>query len=337
MAVWLINMKIDYSKYLTFTPSTGGEYYRLDIPVGVEPPAKGTKINLLGTTVVTLNTETPLDIAKGRGGPVARSMEKNGIAYLVNCLPEGHEWLKEHGSSQTKPIIRAEIAKTQEDHLRGLMGRKYLPYNNGMLFDFGKEKKLSFWMANTYIPLQIAFIKESGKIGQIEKMAPLSTRAVRSNSEYRYALELNDGWFDNNKIQIGAQVQIPGQEEQTQPAISPDVPIAQSYKDILKHINNYRMKIIIEYTTKGNIDLPPKTIEPPFEFKETAEGDADGLVTAWDCQKGRFSNFIIENIISIKDLNGNPIINTQDVERIYKNVPLTPKEEQSVKGKTGTL
>ena len=242
--------------------------------------------------------------------------------------------------------LYAEIAKTQEDHMRGLMGRKYLPYNNGMLFDFGKEKKLSFWMANTYIPLQIGFIKANGKIGQIERMVPLSTREVKSNSEYRYALELNDGWFDDNKIKIGAQVQIPGQEavegtaegvegEQQKPVITPDIPIAQSYKDILKHINNYRMKIIIEYTTKDGMDLPPKTIEPPFEFKETAEGDADGLLTAWDCQKGRFGSFIIENIVSIKDLNGNPIINTQDVEKIYKKVPLTPREEESVKGKIG--
>lgn len=234
-----------------------------------------------------------------------------------------------------KPKLYAEIAKTQEDHLRGLMGRKYMPYNHGMLFDFGKEKKLAFWMANTYIPLQIAFIKESGKIGQIERMAPLSTKSIQSNSEYRYALELNDGWFDDNKIKIGAQVQIPGTENQPQQIISPDIPITQSYKDILKHIENYRMKIIIEYTTKNGIDLTPKTIEPPFEFTETAEGDFDGLLTAWDCQKGRFSSFIIENIISIKDLNGNPITNTQDVENIYKNIPLTPKEEQSVKGKIG--
>jgi hypothetical protein len=232
--------------------------------------------------------------------------------------------------------LYAEIAKTQEEHLRGLMGRKYLPYNHGMLFDFGREKKLSFWMANTYIPLQICFIKSNGKIGQIEKMVPLSTKQIKSNSEYRYALEINDGWVDNNKIKIGAQVQIPGQEEE-KPTISPDIPIVQSYKDILKHINVYRIKIIIEYTTKENMDLPPKTIEPPFEFKDTAEGDVNGLLTAWDCQKGRFGSFIIENIISIKDLNGNPITNTQDVEKIYKNIPLTAKEEQSIKGKVDSL
>ena len=241
-----------------------------------------------------------------------------------------------------KPKLYAEIAKTPESHLRGLMGRKYLPYNNSMLFDFGKEKLLSFWMANTYIPLQIAFIKANGKIGQIERMAPLSTRAVKSNSDYRYALEVNDGWFDDNNIYIGAQAQMPemepDQEEQKpEQKISPDIPITQSYKDILKHIDNYKMKVIIEYTTKNNLDLPPKTIEPPFEFKETAEGDADGLLTAWDCQKGRFSSFIVENIISIKDLKGNPINNTQDVEKIYKNVPLTPKDEQSIKGKIGVL
>lgn len=145
------------------------------------------------------------------------------------------------------PKIYAEIAKTPEKHLYGLMGRKYLPYNHGMLFDFGKEKHLSFWMANTYIPLQVAFIKENGKIGQIESMVPLSTRSVKSNGKYRYALELNDGWFKDNKIIIGAQVQIPGEKnEQNKPNISPDIPITQSYKDILKYINDYRMKIIIE-------------------------------------------------------------------------------------------
>jgi len=235
-----------------------------------------------------------------------------------------------------KPHLYAEIAKNKEDHLRGLMGRKYLPKNSGMLFDFGKEKSLSFWMSNTYIPLQIAFIKKNGIIGQIEKMAPLSTKAIKSNSEYRYALEVNDGWFDDNKIKVKSQAQLPEENNQNQIPInpvSPDIIITQSHKDILKYIDEKRMKIIVEYTTKDGIDLPPKTIEPPFVFGETAEGDASGLFTAWDCQKGRFSSFIVENIISIKNLVGDPITSMLDVENIYKKVPLTLREEQSVKGK----
>ena len=86
--------EVDYSKYMTSTPESGGEYYRLDIPIGVPPPDNGTKLDLNGKAVITLTPKSSLDIARGRGGPVAQSMDKNGIAYLVNCLPEGHERLK---------------------------------------------------------------------------------------------------------------------------------------------------------------------------------------------------------------------------------------------------
>jgi len=230
----------------------------------------------------------------------------------------------------TNKKIYAEIARTPQEHFRGLMGRKYLSSNSGMLFDFGKEKPLSFWMSNTYIPLQIAFINENGRIGQIERMVPLSTKSVRSHGQYRYALEVHDGWFDKHGIQIGAQVALPNTSEQQ--IINPDIQIEQSKKDILKAISDYNIKIIIEYRTKDGQELPPKTIEPPFSFSDTSEGDSNGLLTAWDCQKGRFSSFIVENIISVKDLNGNPIENTQTVEQIYKNIPLSSKEQDFVRG-----
>ena len=269
---------------------------------------------------------------------------------------------------ENKTKLFAEIAKTPEQHQRGLMGRKYLPFNSGMLFDFGKEKELSFWMSNTYIPLEIAFVDKVGKVGQIEKMYPLNTRAIKSNSKYRYALEVNDGWFAKNKIQVGAQLQMPTTEEdplnnpatdqqplpepsapteqapneqgeqQEKQEVRPDIPILQSYKDILKSIQkDYKIKIVLEYITKDGVEIPPKAIETPFEFRDTAEGDADGLLTAWDSQKSHFSNFIIENILSIKDLTGKTINNVEQVEKIFKNTPLTTKDEQSIKGKMSNI
>jgi len=108
------------------------------------------------------------------------------------------------------PILRVEIAKTPLDHMQGLMGRKHLPKNSGMLFDFGKPGPRSFWMANTYIPLQIAFLDENGRVGQINSMAPLSTRPIYSKNSYRYALEVNDGWFDRNGIKVDSVIQLPG-------------------------------------------------------------------------------------------------------------------------------
>lgn len=82
-----------YEKYLSSTPENGGEYYTLSIPVGIIPPKKGDHLDLLSHKVIVFSVSSPEDIAKGRGGPVAESMIENGIAYDVNCLPEGHKWL----------------------------------------------------------------------------------------------------------------------------------------------------------------------------------------------------------------------------------------------------
>ena len=89
----MIESSIDYGEYLTFTPADGGEYYRLDIPKGIMPPKIGTRLVLNGVKVVTLKPNDSASMFAGRGGPVAKMMEENGIGYLVNCLPEGHEWL----------------------------------------------------------------------------------------------------------------------------------------------------------------------------------------------------------------------------------------------------
>ena len=83
-----------YTKYLIFTPKDAGEYYILDIPTGVIPPNVSDHLTLNGIKVVVFTVKTPDDIAKGRGGPVAKKMKQDGIAYRVNCLPEGHEYLK---------------------------------------------------------------------------------------------------------------------------------------------------------------------------------------------------------------------------------------------------
>ena len=91
-----LNAEISYEKYLEYTPQDmpGLQYYVLRIPVGVTPPSEGQKLTLRGNPVVIQSVSTPEDIAKGKGGPVAKSMITNGIGWDVNCLPEGHEWLK---------------------------------------------------------------------------------------------------------------------------------------------------------------------------------------------------------------------------------------------------
>jgi hypothetical protein len=247
-----------------------------------------------------------------------------------------------YGVMETKrSVIKAEIVKNHEDMSAGLMGRKYLSRNAGMLFDFGKDKPLSFWMANTYIPLQIAFISSKGVVKQIESMVPLSTRSVRSLGECRYALEVNDGWFNENNVKVGATVSVPGdggipssedgKSQEGQPP--PNVAIEQSFKDILKATNDYGVPVVVEYVTKDGQPLPPKRISPPIEFGETAEGDANGLVTVWDDQRARYTSLIIDNILAIKDISGNPVVNTDGVKAIFTKTPNMVQDDVSSKGK----
>jgi hypothetical protein len=75
-----------------------------------------------------------------------------------------------------------------------------------MLFIFPQKTAKSFWMQNTYVPLDIAFLDDSGKIMQIEEMFPLSTRFTVSNNPCKYAVEVNQGWFHKNNIGVGFQM-----------------------------------------------------------------------------------------------------------------------------------
>lgn len=86
------------------------------------------------------------------------------------------------------------------------MDRKTLGENDGMIFIFPRKHPQSFWMQNTYIPLDIAFLDDSGKIMQIESMAPMSTRMTTSSSPCQYAVEVNKGWFSKNNIDVGFQM-----------------------------------------------------------------------------------------------------------------------------------
>ena len=114
--------------------------------------------------------------------------------------------------------IQVELASDPDSRSVGLMKRKELPADEGMLFSWperregrlgrGEEsgaQRRSFWMHNTLIPLSIAFISDDGKILQIEDMAPLDERKVWSKDEVRFALEMNQGWFQKNNIGPDAQ------------------------------------------------------------------------------------------------------------------------------------
>ncbi len=105
--------------------------------------------------------------------------------------------------------IEVEIADTENARANGLMNRKSMAENHGMLFVFDKDRLASFWMKNTLIPLSIAFISSDGTIRQIEDMEPESLASVGSFRSVLYALEMNQGWFDERNIKPGDIVELP--------------------------------------------------------------------------------------------------------------------------------
>lgn len=103
--------------------------------------------------------------------------------------------------------LQVEIVQNDEERMRGLMHREQLPQDQGMLFVFEESRIQSFWMRNTFIPLDIAFIDANGKIIDIQRMAPLDeTQSYQSPVPVPYVLEVNAGWFERNGITVGELV-----------------------------------------------------------------------------------------------------------------------------------
>jgi uncharacterized membrane protein (UPF0127 family) len=87
-----------------------------------------------------------------------------------------------------------ELVENDADRAKGLMFRKELPEGRGMLFDFHRDQDVSFWMQNTYIPLDMIFIRGDGRILRIaENTEPLSTRMIPSGGPVRAVLEVIGG------------------------------------------------------------------------------------------------------------------------------------------------
>lgn len=103
-------------------------------------------------------------------------------------------------------VIQAEIAATPESRTIGLMNRKSLAPNHGMLFVFEQANVQCFWMRNTLIPLSIAYIDADGTIVNIADMTPQSDQSHCSTKPVRYALEMDQGWFAARGMSPGKKI-----------------------------------------------------------------------------------------------------------------------------------
>ena len=103
--------------------------------------------------------------------------------------------------------LTAEVAATNPERMQGLMHRRMMPENRGMVFVFTEVANHAMWMENTFIPLSVAFIDSNGIITNIEDMKPHTRDAHPAVKPVRYALEMNLGWFAKRGIKAGAKIE----------------------------------------------------------------------------------------------------------------------------------
>ena len=112
-------------------------------------------------------------------------------------------------SGGEKVVMNVEIADTEAEREKGLMGRTAMDEDHGMLFVFPNEQTLSFWMKDTLIPLSVAFMDSNGRIVDIQDMQPQDLTNHNSAEPARYALEVNQGFFERHGVKVGDEATLP--------------------------------------------------------------------------------------------------------------------------------
>ena len=132
-------------------------------------------------------------------------------ALLATLLFSAHVFAQQKLPATTLTIgmhlVKAELAITDEERAMGLMYRREMGPNEGMVFRFPNPKQVCMWMKNTLLPLSVAFIGDDGKIINIEDMQPETEVAHCSKRAARYALEMNQGWFRKKNIKSGTAIE----------------------------------------------------------------------------------------------------------------------------------
>ncbi|MBW1810100.1 MAG: DUF192 domain-containing protein [Deltaproteobacteria bacterium] len=110
-------------------------------------------------------------------------------------------------SAKSKITVKVEVVSRNEDRAKGLMFRQKMASDAGMLFVYQHDDDHSFWMKNTFIPLDLIFITSNMRVvGIAENTKPLSTTHISIKTSSRYILEVNAGFAKKHKIREGSQV-----------------------------------------------------------------------------------------------------------------------------------
>jgi hypothetical protein len=145
------------------------------------------------------------EVARGDEEP-AREVEA-GSETEVRVVPE--IWLEGGGTDRVR--VRIQVADDDFERERGLMYRRHLDRDAGMLFVFDPPEDVSFWMENTYIPLDVLFIDDALTIvGIVTDTVPLSLDPIEIGRPSRFVLEVNAGFVRTHGIAPGGQIELRG-------------------------------------------------------------------------------------------------------------------------------
>ncbi len=139
-----------------------------------------------------------------------------GLSLLAGCdqtepaktepLKTGADFFDIHVGAK---VVHMQLAVTPAESEHGLMDRRDLGPDDGMLFLFAKPQQMSFWMHHTPTPLDIGFFDDGGMLEEIYPMQPFDENSIHSRSTMlTLALETNQGWFGNNGVKPGAQIDL---------------------------------------------------------------------------------------------------------------------------------
>ena len=172
---------------------------------------KGVKLSVASITVM-ISVLACADITPLNN--VAQQDAQKGSVYENVAQTENEAWLDapEEDARVALKIgkinLLVEYADSPQERALGLMYRRELCDNCGMLFKFSSVRVGSIWMKNTFIPLDLAYISEQGVIVDIAPLQPHNLTPVLSSSEVLYALEMNLGWFASQDIRVGDTVSL---------------------------------------------------------------------------------------------------------------------------------
>jgi uncharacterized protein len=167
-----------------------------------KPLNRGTTTNRL-SFLIALALVLPLLAASYRPQSAAGSNTSDGPQFK----DDGQLVFLKHGTNATIKLIQIQIADNDDERAEGLMWRKFMPEDDGMLFIFGDEEPLTFWMKNTYITLDMVFADKSGNIVSIfPEATPLSEASIPSGQPAKYVVEVNGGFCARFGINVGDKI-----------------------------------------------------------------------------------------------------------------------------------